>query len=493
MHGSVQVIAKRGESAAHAFQRVRARHKHDGVYAVVNGASDEGFNAILAAMSGRQGTLTGNIGSAVGSFAVPVFESIKGAVAKLPPGALIQLLSLAGSILLRYLPVLALDKTPEQRERYLDEMGLDKFIAGDIHYFKLGKIFKGAGKLLGKVAPIAGPLLTATGFGAPLGAALTVGGGMLGAASAKKKKRKMLGQAMQSASATGPGSAAPQATGVNAPSNLSEVRQLLEQLAAEEEEYEEENEDIPETMAENQNQVDADGFSLDGPDYRLDRCCNACSHQERKRSRRRVKRNLRRRYLDYQSSVLATDALLAYDSERSVPYEVLLADYNRRADANGWPYPDEVLADLIEYTRPADNTPSLAVVEDSGCCKLCKPGAFTDACCKACVHNDEFDGDQFVKRNNLPAGNFFRSSWVDATLADLPDGLFGQIDTSSRPFKVLINRHVQTPRAQLAFAHEGMHMVDSLLKLGLSHDKVHSLATMLVSEVLPGLNALSGQ
>ena len=54
-----------------------------------------------------------------------------------------------------------------------------------------------------------------------------------------------------------------------------------------------------------------------------------------------------------------------------------------------------------------------------------------------------------------------------------------------------INRNVALPRAQVSYAHEMMHALDDLLKLNLSHDQVHSAATMLVGEVLPGLNALT--
>jgi hypothetical protein len=86
---------------------------------------------------------------------------------------------------------------------------------------------------------------------------------------------------------------------------------------------------------------------------------------------------------------------------------------------------------------------------------------------------------------------FFRSSWVSARYADLPHGLVGRVNVSARPFEVEISRSAPLPRAQVSFVHELLHTFDNMLKLNLPHEQIHNMAAMLVSEVLPGLNAMT--
>jgi hypothetical protein len=112
-------------------------------------------------------------------------------------------------------------------------------------------------------------------------------------------------------------------------------------------------------------------------------------------------------------------------------------------------------------------------------------------CCSACASGGAKLDAAFASPEALPAGEFFKSSWVTASLTDLPEGTYGMVRTGKRPFEVSINRNVELPRAQVSFAHEMMHVLDDLLKLNISHEQIHHIAVMLVGEVLPGLNLMS--
>jgi hypothetical protein len=103
-----------------------------------------------------------------------------------------------------------------------------------------------------------------------------------------------------------------------------------------------------------------------------------------------------------------------------------------------------------------------------------------EACCASCAAKEFHDEEPF-----------FESSWFRARLADLPNGLFGRVNMSRRPFDVEINRNVPQPRAEVAFAHESLHTLNEMLKWGLTHEQIHDGAFLLVSEVLPGLNAFN--
>jgi len=152
-----------------------------------------------------------------------------------------------------------------------------------------------------------------------------------------------------------------------------------------------------------------------------------------------------------------------------------LKRYRDWANTTGHLHPEDVLVDIVLNTEH----------EDCGCCKDTH-----DYDCTCCQHKDQHDA-AFGVSGRLPAGPFFNSSWVDAKLGDLPEGTFGMVDTGKRPFAVTINRNVELPRAQVSFAHEMLHVMNDLHKLGLPHDQLHNAAVMLVGEVLPGLNALT--
>jgi hypothetical protein len=155
-------------------------------------------------------------------------------------------------------------------------------------------------------------------------------------------------------------------------------------------------------------------------------------------------------------------------------FSARLADYRAHAIEHHLPFPESVLLDMLQNTVPV-------------CCPNCHHDAIDCRCCRKDIVMDA----AFLSRNGLPRGPFFSSSWVDATLDDMPDGTYGMVDTGRRPFKVTINRNVELPRAQVSFAHEMLHTMDDLLKLGLPHSQLHNAAVLLVSEVLPGLNALN--
>jgi hypothetical protein len=170
-----------------------------------------------------------------------------------------------------------------------------------------------------------------------------------------------------------------------------------------------------------------------------------------------------------------TNRVLYADAHDGRDLRRRLNDYYRWAKATGSPTPEDVLADVVYNT----------VREDCGCCH-----DEHDYDCNCCAKDNAYDA-AFNQPGRLPAGPFFSSSWVDAKLGDLPEGTYGMVDTGKRPFQVTINRNVDLPRAQVSFAHEMLHVMNDLHKLGLPHDQLHNAAVMLVGEVLPGLVELS--
>jgi hypothetical protein len=85
---------------------------------------------------------------------------------------------------------------------------------------------------------------------------------------------------------------------------------------------------------------------------------------------------------------------------------------------------------------------------------------------------------------------FYKSSWFEASFEDLGEGNYGVIDVNSKPFKLRINNNAPQPRQVVSFAHETLHALNYMLKLGMSHEQLHDFAFILVSEVFPGIAAL---
>lgn len=89
-----------------------------------------------------------------------------------------------------------------------------------------------------------------------------------------------------------------------------------------------------------------------------------------------------------------------------------------------------------------------------------------------------------------PAGEFYRSGMLIGELCDLPGKVYGQIRIDHMPYRIQINRNMVDSRAKVSFVHETLHAITELLKLGLSHEQLHSLSVFITSEVLPGYLAL---
>jgi hypothetical protein len=68
--------------------------------------------------------------------------------------------------------------------------------------------------------------------------------------------------------------------------------------------------------------------------------------------------------------------------------------------------------------------------------------------------------------------------------------VFGQVDINRMPFSMSISGEHGPVRASIAMAHEMAHVADQMLKLGMSHDKVHSLGEFYFREGLPALESL---
>jgi hypothetical protein len=111
------------------------------------------------------------------------------------------------------------------------------------------------------------------------------------------------------------------------------------------------------------------------------------------------------------------------------------------------------------------------------------------------VRCDECEGklarDEAFSGNFGRPGIFYRSSQITAELTDrLGPSVFGQVTLSDLPFRIEISRQYGKARAQIALAHEIAHVANQMLKLGMSHDKVHSLGVFYATEGLPALLAM---
>jgi len=89
------------------------------------------------------------------------------------------------------------------------------------------------------------------------------------------------------------------------------------------------------------------------------------------------------------------------------------------------------------------------------------------------------------------SGLVYSGSNIKVVSGDLPPGVYGQVDLASRPFEITIARNITMPRALMSVAHEGVHLMDNIYKLGLSHERVHDLGVYLATEIIPAYNALA--
>jgi hypothetical protein len=96
----------------------------------------------------------------------------------------------------------------------------------------------------------------------------------------------------------------------------------------------------------------------------------------------------------------------------------------------------------------------------------------------------------WTRDDQIKPGRVYQGSAFSVDVGDLPNGVYGEVDLSSRPFRMVINRRVMKPRALISFAHESMHIMDALYKLNLTHEQVHALGVYLAQEVMPAYNAL---
>jgi hypothetical protein len=136
----------------------------------------------------------------------------------------------------------------------------------------------------------------------------------------------------------------------------------------------------------------------------------------------------------------------------------------------GWVTPLALVSDLIDNTRAK---------HDCGCLHDC------DIC------ND--NGAGFFSRpdpEKAKVGEFFRSSWIRASLVPMGEKNFGEVNVSSLPYEVKINSEAVDPRQELSLVHEGLHAASQTLKLPIDHQELHSLAAMILAEVIPSVTAL---
>jgi hypothetical protein len=168
-----------------------------------------------------------------------------------------------------------------------------------------------------------------------------------------------------------------------------------------------------------------------------------------------------------------SDSLILVPADESSAPAAFSGQYHRyMADAGvaGWPTPAELINDLFDNTRPK-----------AGC-----------GCAHDCAICNDSAGEFFQRDNPEagPVGEFFRSSWINASLVPMMPGQFGEVNVSTLPYKVKINSEAVNPRQELSLVHEGLHAASQTLKLPIDHQELHSLAAMILSEVIPSVSAL---
>lgn len=75
----------------------------------------------------------------------------------------------------------------------------------------------------------------------------------------------------------------------------------------------------------------------------------------------------------------------------------------------------------------------------------------------------------------------------------LPAGHFGSVNLGVRPYEIVLNERILPPRKQLSLTHELLHIWSEQQKMHsvLPHDKLHTLASFVIDEILPVLLAHS--
>jgi len=103
------------------------------------------------------------------------------------------------------------------------------------------------------------------------------------------------------------------------------------------------------------------------------------------------------------------------------------------------------------------------------------------------------EGPSFWRADGLSSGPVFDSNVVTVDVGTLPDGVYGETQIDTLPFKVTINKDITGSRGQIALAHEMGHVMDETYKLNLSHDQVHQVGVFAATEMLPAMEAFKAQ
>lgn len=575
-HGQVQVRAKKGETASHALKRVAARHKHDSesppMNLLITLGRNPGILALVRLLAGRTSLITGAKSFFTRGIFSPALGQLASQLSAMPKEKVAELLSLAGLLATQYHQKLTQGTSAVELKTHLDE---------ETHYLKLREVLSQASPHLEKWTPIVSPLLTATGYGAPIA-------GLLNMATTASRQTGPGEANAPLASQSGP--VVPMFDGtihfLKEPISVvtQKINQLKQQIAAQERRIEQRRREREETRRarELERTLQAQqvasiarasqprtievAFEPEYEEEELEQDVHYSLFRKKKGGKKKRKRRLEaeselaelqeqlrslieqeaeeeRQWKEqqhaatlervmrvasgtggmapleeydsmgiglsdfnggrfdasccckapsYDYTLLETDPKLftgapEFDEEEEEnriiyvtgglfkPLIDRLEDYEAWASEHGAPTPEEVLADIVNFTRK----------DCHGCC----PDEH-DYDCSCCEHKDAYDA-AFQNTGRLPEGPFFSSSWVEAKLGDLPEGTYGMVNTGAKPFQVTINRNVDLPRAQVSFAHEMLHVINDLNKLELPHSQLHNAAVMLVGEVLPGLNALT--
>jgi hypothetical protein len=117
-------------------------------------------------------------------------------------------------------------------------------------------------------------------------------------------------------------------------------------------------------------------------------------------------------------------------------------------------------------------------------CALCgERGRFADASIEPRLALGQFEG-------TIKPGQFYKSSLINATVEKGKQGWYGEVHLTDTPFRLRISNGYGGGRAAISLAHEFVHVLNNLLKLGLSHDQTHSAGVLLATEYAPMSAAL---
>jgi hypothetical protein len=120
--------------------------------------------------------------------------------------------------------------------------------------------------------------------------------------------------------------------------------------------------------------------------------------------------------------------------------------------------------------------------------------------CATCKHDNGSEPIPELVRSSKPGGRFstsggpsgvfFKSGLIEGAFEPMGRGQFGEVNVAEFPFQIVLNSNVVNSRREASFVHEALHAITELYKLPLNHEALHTLAVAITTEVIPGALAL---